>query len=67
LCGYNNILRFLEFDHLDPTQKIKDITGMVQNKNYSVDDVIFEISKCRILCRYCHRFHTKYQRENGII
>lgn len=39
---------------------------MVNNK-YSMDDLENEIFKCRVLCKYCHIFHTKYQTEQGIL
>lgn len=67
LCGYNAIFRFLEFDHLDPSTKINHISSMISNYSYSLLDLQTEIEKCRVLCRYCHIFHTKNQREDHVI
>jgi len=67
LCGYNNILKFLEFDHLNPSTKIEDISRMMNGSTYSQLEMEIEMNKCRLLCKYCHIFHTKVQIENGDI
>lgn len=68
ICGFfdGNLLRYLEFDHLDPTLKIDKIANMVF-KNYTIDQLIIECKKCRIICKACHRIHTDVQRKEGII
>lgn len=67
-CGYKkeDLLRFFEFDHIDPTTKICKISTMVHSYLYKMEDLINEIFKCRILCAHCHIMHTIKQRENGI-
>lgn len=63
-CGYVNseILRFFEFDHLNPELKIDNIATMVNSEEYSLDDIISECVKCRVLCKHCHVINTKRQR-----
>ena len=69
VCGFKdeNLLRYLEFDHLDPKDKIMNVSNMTQDNNYSLNDLIEECEKCRILCRSCHKIHTEEQRKQGII
>jgi hypothetical protein len=49
----------LTFDHLDRSKKRKTISYMVQN-GFSINTIIEEIGKCRILC--CNH-HMKYSIE----
>jgi len=69
ICKYKNsdLPRFFDFDHLDPTTKIRNISKIVHESKYTFDELITEISKCRIICRHCHIIHTKTQIDNGII
>ena len=77
-CGYNKHPSALCFDHL-PNQKKNEITkngyskrstagGMFKlySKKYSVNQLIAEIRKCRILCSNCHMelTHEKYKPES---
>lgn len=59
-CGWydENLLRFLECDHIDPVTKIDTISNMLQRSNYTREQLAAEIIKCRILCRACHRIRT---------
>lgn len=68
VCGFSdiNLLCYFEMDHIDPNQKKECISIMV-NDDYTLDDVIEECKKCRVLCRSCHRIHTDEQRQQGII
>lgn len=68
-CGYQNtsLLRFFHMDHLDPATKINKVSSMVNDKDYSMQDVIDECDKCRVLCAHCHIIHTRNQRKAGII
>lgn len=67
-CGekYPDLIRFLEFDHIDPAMKTCAIATMVQ-RDYSMDDLIREIGLCRILCKFCHRINTNRQHATKII
>lgn len=58
-CGEDDIRTF-EFDHLNPADKSFDISQSVR-LGYSWDNVVKEISKCRILCANCHKKHTSIQ------
>lgn len=63
----NTIPRFFEFDHIDPLNKIENISIMVKESKYTMEDLINECNKCRILCRHCHRIHTNKQFNSGLI
>lgn len=52
------ILSSFDFDHLDPSTKIKDISSMVSFVRAKVDR---ELDKCRLLCANCHKIHTRHQ------
>lgn len=69
ICGYldEDLLRFIEMDHIDPDIKIDCVSHMVLYDNYTLADVIEECEKCRPLCRFCHRIHSSWQIEKGII
>lgn len=59
LCNENDI-RVLEFDHIDPTQKLFSISKGITD-GMAWDKILLEISKCRILCANCHKRHTANQ------
>jgi len=67
-CGYINIdlVRFFDMDHMDINNKIANICKMCVDPFYSLDDVINECLKCRVLCRNCHRIHTDKQIKDGL-
>ena len=71
ICGFYDpeLHRFLDFDHLDPPNKVESISHMVYSYDYSLEDVIKETDKSvtRIACRFCHTIHTSWQIEQGII
>ncbi len=51
-CGYSKCLRALEFHHLDPKNKIKDLNGF---RSFSFSRLLEESKKCILLCANCHR------------
>lgn len=55
LCGYRKSPAALEFDHLDPAAKS---FGVGFHSSHSLDRVMAEIEKCRVLCANCHREET---------
>lgn len=59
ICGESDI-RTLEFDHLNPSEKLFSISQAVK-LGYRWPKVIEEIKKCRILCANCHKKHTAMQ------
>jgi hypothetical protein len=65
ICGYwnPNLIRFFDLDHIVPENKIKEVARIVKDNSYSMQDLIDECKKCRVLCRDCHRIHTIKQRR----
>ena len=67
-CGRKyDVLRAVEFDHIDPKTKSFNVSAMMYHSKYSLEQVKEEIAKCRVLCRFCHRIQTKRQHESGIL
>ncbi len=66
-CGFNdsNLLRFFEFDHLDPITKLDHISNMVYKIDFTYEEFVKEVSKCRVLCRWCHALHSLKQRKKS--
>ncbi len=62
-----NLHRFLEFDHINPNEKIDEVCRMKIRSYYSLQNMIDEIKKCRILCRHCHKIHTAKQIRQGLL
>lgn len=62
-----SLLRFLELDHLNPDEKISGICEMIQQGKYTLEELIEECKKCRIICRFCHVIHTDNQRKLGTV
>lgn len=69
ICGFydESLLKYLEMDHIDPDTKSDGISSMVQDWSYSLDLLIEECKKCRVLCKSCHRIHSDRQRDLKII
>ena len=55
ICGYNEHACAVEFDHIDPSQKLFNVAS---GKDHSWSDFLAEIAKCRILCANCHAVET---------
>lgn len=51
-CGYNEYLVGIDWHHLNPSEKDKNIAEM---KTYSVERLQQELQKCIPLCAICHR------------
>lgn len=68
-CGFydESLLRFLEFNHIDPENKIEDITRMIKSKKFSIEDIQNEIIKTLLTCKCCHRIYTNWQIQEGIL
>lgn len=62
----------LEFDHLDPSEKLFDVARACRN-GYRWDKVLAEIKKCVVRCANCHKRRTaeqfgwyKFKRSLGV-
>lgn len=55
-CGYNKHPSALDFDHIDPSKKLFDISRKIVFSKFS--DLMEEIKKCRVVCANCHRIHS---------
>jgi hypothetical protein len=51
---------FFQFDHLDPIQKSESITSMIFGE-WTLYQIACELMLCRILCKVCHKKHTRTQ------
>lgn len=51
-CG---VTENLEFDHVIPELKVRNITSML---SYNWDDIEFELDKCQLLCKTHHEAKT---------
>ena len=49
-----------DFDHIDQTLKLNDISRVV-NDNSPFNRLVEEIEKCQLLCCFCHRIKTSKQ------
>jgi hypothetical protein len=58
-CGIKNPI-VLEFDHLDGSKKIGNISNMVDRRLSALKK---EIRKCEVVCANCHRIRTE-KRKN---
>ena len=67
VCGFYDpeLLRFLDFDHIDPENKTCNVSKMVVDSEYDIDAFIRECddSVTRILCKHCHSIHTSEQQD----
>ena len=54
-CGYNEHPAALSFHHINPEDKLFNLS---QVKNHRLDKVYDEIKKCEILCENCHRVES---------
>jgi len=66
-CGFTDPNpKFFDMDHLDISDKKANVSKMCIRPEYSLDDVIKECEKCRVLCKHCHRIRTNKQMEQGL-
>ena len=58
-CGESDI-RTLHFDHIDPKDKLDDISNMVRRR-IKKEVILKEIEKCEVRCANCHAKRTSVQ------
>ena len=54
----------MDFDHIIPDEKTKQVSDMYSHKLKSLLD---EIELCRLICRNCHQLHTCMQRGGKML
>ncbi len=52
----------MDFDHRDPSTKVRAVTRMISNAR--IERILAEVEKCDIVCANCHRLRT-FQRRSG--
>ena len=52
-CGYKKSLEALSFHHINPKEKLFDLSHN-GNLLHSWDEVVSEAKKCQVLCLNCH-------------
>ena len=57
VCGFNDDPEAIDFHHLDPTQKVANISHLVSD-GYGWDTIMEEVAKCEPLCANHHRMKT---------
>lgn len=57
ICKRQYLACQMDFDHLDPAQKVDKIAALVHSRA-AWSRISAEIQKCRLLCALCHRLHT---------
>jgi hypothetical protein len=60
-CGFNKHPAALEFDHVNPSEKVFNIGEQIGTK--SRESLWEEIAKCEVVCANCHAIRTATCRE----
>jgi hypothetical protein len=63
-CGIKYHPCAMDFDHLDATKKVGNISSLSKWRN-KTSELLEEISKCELVCSNCHRMRT-YNRNLAI-
>lgn len=61
-CGVDYPPYVLEFDHLNPVDKVQDVGEMV-NRRFSRKKIVEEIEKCDLVCANCHKTREHFRRN----
>ena len=62
-CGDKRIY-VLDFHHINPEEKDNTIAHMI--KSSSIEKLVEEVDKCKLLCANCHREFHYLEKENNI-
>lgn len=59
-CKWSGVFtaEMLAFDHIDPNSKNPRLRKNIGMAGLSWDDLVSEISKCRVICHNCHFKHS---------
>jgi 5-methylcytosine-specific restriction endonuclease McrA len=58
LCGYRKHPSALQFDHINPEDKLMSVS---KAHSWGLKETLEEMSKCRVLCANCHAIHSYNQ------
>lgn len=61
-CGYNDHPAALEWDHIDPSEKIGAVSQMM---SHNLKRLMKEVRKCEVRCSNCHSIRTFNQNLAG--
>ena len=61
-CGYKQHYAALEFDHINPSEKLGTISQAY--KSWGMKKIKDEIRKCQVLCANCHRVKTMEKKDH---
>lgn len=62
-CGYSFHPVAMQFDHLDPSQKVASVSALV-GRCVPLSAVLAEIAKCELVCANCHAIREHKRRHN---
>ena len=54
-----------DYDHRDPNEKTKAIGEVLHQ--WTVERLLYEMSKCDLVCANCHRVRTDAQQKSGVL
>ncbi len=57
-CGVKYQPWIMHFDHLDATEKEKDVSKLAGNRAANKNRILAEIAKCELVCANCHADRT---------
>jgi len=60
-CGQRYPPYIMQFDHLDPEQKLTEVSRMISN-GFSQATLLAEMAKCEVVCANCHAARTYLRR-----
>ena len=60
-CGYKQHYAALEFDHINPSEKLGTISQSY--RSWGMKKIKDEIRKCQVLCSNCHRVKTMQDKD----
>jgi len=52
-CVHCSSTEFLEFDHIDPSNKVIELTTLFDGSSWK--RILEELIKCQLLCNSCHK------------